>query len=73
MRIANLAEYKEKNGLTGRELARRLEISDAYLSQVLSGQRTPSKKLARRISSLTGIPVLNLLYPQGFGQAEARG
>lgn len=65
MQTANLTEYKERHGFTGRELARRLEISEAYLSQVLSGQRTPSKKLAQRISALTGIPVLNLLYPQG--------
>lgn len=65
MQIANLADYKGKNGFTGRELAKHLGMSEAYLSQVLSGQRTPSKKLAQRISSMTGIPVLNLLYPQG--------
>jgi transcriptional regulator with XRE-family HTH domain len=64
MSIANLVEYKEKNGLTGRDMARHFEISESYLSEVLSGQKTPSKKLAQRISALTGIPVLNLLYPQ---------
>jgi len=65
MRTANLAEYKEKKGLSGRDMARHFEISESYLSEVLSGQKTPSKKLAQRISALTGIPVLNLLYPQG--------
>ena len=64
MIIANLVEFKEKKGLSGRELAHQLDISESYLSEVLSGQKTPSKKLAQRISALTGIPVLNLLYPQ---------
>ena len=64
MSIANLVEYKEKKGLTSRDMARHFEISESYLSEVLSGQKTPSKKLAQRISALTGIPVLNLLYPQ---------
>jgi transcriptional regulator with XRE-family HTH domain len=65
MQTVSLADYKDKKGLSGRDLARELGISEAYLSQVLSGQRSLSKKLARRISALTGIPVLNLLYPQG--------
>jgi transcriptional regulator with XRE-family HTH domain len=65
MRIANLAEFKEKKGLSGREMARQLDISESYLSEILSGQRSLSKKLAKRISEITGIPVLNLLYPQG--------
>jgi len=65
MQTTSLADYKDKRGLSGRGLARELGISDAYLSQVLSGQRSFSKKLAQRISVLTGIPVLNLLYPQG--------
>ena len=63
--MTNLVEYKEKKGLSGRELAHQLDISESYLSEILSGQRSLSKKLAKRISALTGIPVLNLLYPQG--------
>jgi transcriptional regulator with XRE-family HTH domain len=65
MQSVSLADYKDKKGLSGRDLARELGISEAYLSQVLSGQRSLSKKLAQRISALTRIPVLNLLYPQG--------
>lgn len=73
MRIANLTDYKEKEDLSGAELARKLGITDAHLSMIISGKRTPSRKLAQRISTLTGIPVLNLLYPQRNGQPEARG
>ena len=65
MHITNLTQYKEKKGLTGRELARELGISESYLSEVLSGQRSLSKKLAQKISGITGIPVLSLLYPPG--------
>ena len=34
------------------ELAQQLGISKSYLSMILSGQRIPNEKLARRISSL---------------------
>jgi transcriptional regulator with XRE-family HTH domain len=60
----SLSEFKESKGLTSQELARMLGVSDAHLSMILSGQRSPSRKLAQRISEKTGIPVLNLLYPQ---------
>lgn len=56
MRFTNLSQYKEKKGLSGREMARDLGISESYLSEVLSGQRSLSKKLAQKISEKTGIP-----------------
>lgn len=65
MKANNLAEYKEKKGLTSRELAAVLGISESYLSEVLSGKRSLSKKLACLASEKTGIPLLNLLYPKG--------
>lgn len=73
MKIANLAQYKDKNGLSGREMARRLEISESYLSEIMSGQRSLSKKLAKKINEKTGIPLLNLLYPQGESHASDQG
>ncbi len=70
MRIANLAEYKEKRGLSGADLAKEFGITTAHLSMLMSGKRSPSRKLAQRISEKTGIPILNLLYPQG--EADGR-
>lgn len=64
MAFTNLSEYKAKKGFSSREIARQLEISESYLSEILSGQRTPSKRLAVKISRITNIPLLNLLYPQ---------
>jgi transcriptional regulator with XRE-family HTH domain len=63
MRPANLMEFKEKQGIQGIELAKRLGITAAHLSMILNGKRTPSRKLALKISQQTGIPVINLLFP----------
>jgi transcriptional regulator with XRE-family HTH domain len=60
----SLSEFKQAKGLSNQELAKLLGVSDAHLSMILSGQRNPSRKLAQRISEKTGIPILNLLYPQ---------
>jgi len=64
MKTKNLKEFKDSKRLSNREMALLLGISEAHLSMLLSGQRTLSKGLALRISLTTGIPVLNLLYPQ---------
>jgi transcriptional regulator with XRE-family HTH domain len=51
-----LAEYRDRHGYLQRELADLLKMSDAYLSQLLSGIRTPGLLNAVRIERLTGIP-----------------
>ena len=63
MKAKSLAEFREIKGLSQRRMASDLGISEPYLSEILSGKRTPSKRLALRISERTGIPVLALLYP----------
>ncbi len=65
MKLQSLREFKENKGLTNPQLAKTLGTSEIYVSLLLNGRRIPSRKLAQRISSMTGIPVLNLLYPQG--------
>lgn len=69
----SLLEFKKNKGLSNQAMAKLLGISDAHLSMILSGQRIPSRKLARRISEKTGIPLLNLLYPQGESHASDQG
>ena len=64
MKPKSLTEYKEKQQVTIKQLAESLGISTVYVSFLLSGKRMPSRRLAARISSVTGIPVLNLLYPK---------
>lgn len=63
MQVTKLGQYKARKRLSGKEMAQLLGISESYLSEVLSGHRSLSKRLALKISDKTGIPVLNLLYP----------
>ena len=65
MKPKSLREYKENQGLTIKELAEELGVSPVYVTFLLSCKRRPSSRLAKSISEKTGIPILNLLYPQG--------
>ena len=69
--MKELKEFQESLDLNQRQMARLLGISESYLSEILAGRKTPSKKLARKISQMTGISILKLLFPQGV-QDEAR-
>ena len=40
-----------------RDVAKRLEIDESYVSLLVSGQRTPSLQLAARIQEELGIPI----------------
>lgn len=52
-----LQAWRKRSKLQQQELARILQITDAYLSQVLSGKRRPSLPIAYRISVHTGVPM----------------
>lgn len=51
-----LADYRDRSRLKQYELAELLQITDAYLSQLLSGVRRPSLTIAVRIENTTGVP-----------------
>jgi transcriptional regulator with XRE-family HTH domain len=50
------------NRLTQQELAKSLDISDSYLSQIESGKRTPTLDTIKAVSSMFGIPVSSLMF-----------
>jgi transcriptional regulator with XRE-family HTH domain len=52
-----LAEYIKRSRLKQYEVADLVQITAAYLSQVLSGKRRPSLPIAVRIQTHTGVPV----------------
>lgn len=52
-----LAAYRDRTKLKQWELAKLLEITDSYLSQILSGRRLPGRETALRIEQEAGIPV----------------
>lgn len=43
--IASLIEFQDKEGLNNQEFARKLHISDSYLSRIKHGLRKPGIKL----------------------------
>lgn len=52
-----LRHYLKSTRTTQSALAAELGISDSHISEVLSGQASPSMVLADRIENLTGIPM----------------
>ncbi len=52
-----LKEAILKEGLTQKELAKRANLSEAYISQILSGKKTPTITVAKRIAEVLNLPV----------------
>ena len=55
---------------TQKKIAQKVNVSDAYISQILSGKRNISKTVAKRLSETTGVSPLVWLYgsPDEFKQ-----
>jgi len=51
----------EKDGFTGRKIANHLGITEAYLSMILRGKKTPEKTIKRAIEAVDDFP--NLKHP----------
>lgn len=51
-----LKQWLLDNGLTQRDMASRLGITDAFMSAIILGKDSPGLSLAVRIENLTGIP-----------------
>ncbi len=58
-------EYLMHKHMSPKQLAAKLGISESYMSMLRSGRRRPSPELARKIETLTGIPLKNLLFKTG--------
>jgi putative transcriptional regulator len=57
-----LVSVRKNLGLTQEELAKRAEISRAYLSNIEGGKHTPSLNVAKKISLLLNVSVDDLFY-----------
>ena len=55
---AELAAWLKRSQRTSTQLAAQLSISRPYMSQLLTGKRTPSMELAARIFEVTGVPMI---------------
>jgi transcriptional regulator with XRE-family HTH domain len=60
-----LREWMDRSRLSQTVLCGRLGISDAHMSRLLSGERTPSLALAGKIADLTGIPATAWIKAEG--------
>lgn len=57
-----LIEYKETNGISQSEIAKKLDVSDAYVSQVFNGEFNFTLKKIIEIGLMIGkIPTLNFV------------
>ena len=61
----SICEYMIHKHMSPKQLAAKLDISESYMSMLRSGRRRPSPELARKIETLTGIPLKNLLFKTG--------
>ncbi len=52
-----LKETISKEGITQKELAKKAGLSEAYVSQILSGKKTPTITVAKRIAEVLDLPV----------------
>lgn len=57
---ARLGEILKEQGRTQRWLARRVGVSDALLSLIISGQRTFSPPLAQKVALTLNLPLFFL-------------
>ena len=62
--MTSLKQYIKKNKMSQADLARAIGITEACVSFYLSGKRRIGRQTALKISAITGIPVLHLLYPK---------
>jgi transcriptional regulator with XRE-family HTH domain len=57
-----IASIRRRKRIGQKELAKDLEISHTYLSQIENGAKTPSIKLLNKISEKLGLPLSALLF-----------
>ncbi len=63
---------RDAAGWSQLELAKRLDISRTYLSELESGKRDPSLSFLKRVGSLFSIPVSMLVMDEDEGSEETR-
>lgn len=55
--------------MTQNEIAAKAGLSQAFVSQILSGDKLPSRESAVRLEAATGIHRLHWLYPDQYDQS----
>jgi transcriptional regulator with XRE-family HTH domain len=66
--IHPLQKYMKKTGFSQADLSRMFDISESIISYYLNGKRNIGKRIALHVSKITGIPVIELIFPFGENQ-----
>jgi len=62
--------YCLENSISQKALAKKIGISEDWIHFIATNQKVPSPKLAKKISQVTNIPILHLLYPEDYLKEE---
>jgi DNA-binding transcriptional regulator YdaS (Cro superfamily) len=67
----NLREWLFRNHITVTDLAKKIGVSRSHLNGVVLQWRSPSSKLAKKISEATNgeVTINELLFPEDFNQS----
>ena len=68
MKIYDVAEYIEKTRTTEAALAKMVGVSQSYISLLKNFKRRPSPEIARKLESITGVSLRNILFPVERGK-----
>ena len=58
--------YCLENKISQKQFAKQLKKSENWISFIIRNKRKPSPKLAKEINRVTGIPILELLFPDQY-------
>jgi len=73
--MTQLRTFLQKSGIKQSDLATRLGISRGYMSELVSGDKSPGRELAVKIERATrgGVPVQSWDHPPAHGNATPAG
>ena len=68
-----LKNYLKNNKISVTKFAEEIKRNRTYLYKIFNKENRPSPMLAKKISNITGIPIIDLLYPEeenGTGRTQ---
>ena len=60
----NLKHFRIKSKLTQEELAKKVEITRPYLTEIENGKRNPTIKIAKKIADILGVTVDKIFFDE---------
>ena len=64
MNAIKIKTPRTKKAISQKELAFFIGVSPAHISMIMSGNRKPSPKIAKKLSKITGKPLTYWLFPK---------